>query len=193
MAAGDQESLQELLRRLKAGDVVAAEKIFVAFEPYLRQLVRRKLSVKLRTKFDSIDVVQSVWGDLVKGFQAAQWGFNDVEMLRSFLIKTTLHRLIDNVRRHQGALTNEQPMVAESQIEDPLAPQGGPGGDIMAEETWKQLLFLCPSQHRELLLLKRQGYTIPEIAFRSGLHEGSVRRVFHDLARRYALHQKDRR
>jgi RNA polymerase sigma-70 factor (ECF subfamily) len=45
----------------------------------------------------------------------------------------------------------------------------------------------CPPAHREILVLKRQGLLLSEIAARTGLHEGSIRRILYDLARRLAV------
>jgi len=56
------DSLDALLAKLNSGDARAAEEAFVAYEPYLRKVVRRLLPARLRTKFDSVDVVQSVCG-----------------------------------------------------------------------------------------------------------------------------------
>ena len=42
-----------------------------------------------------------------------------------------------------------------------------------ADELWHQMLAACPSEHYELLHLKRQGATIAEIAASTGLHEGA--------------------
>lgn len=183
MSSADPDvSLESLLERLKKGDVAAAEQVFLTFEPYLRLLVRRQISADLQAKFDSVDVVQSIWGDLVAGFRAAQWQFADVNRLRAFLIKATLNRFIDRVRQHRQALEHEQPLAAE-----PLScPQPGPVDFVQAEDVWQQLLALCPEQHRELLILKRQGHNLAEIAARTGLHEGSVRRILYDLSRRFA-------
>jgi len=62
------ESLNRLLENLSTGDVQAAEQVFVTYEPYLRKVVRRQLTSRLRAKFDSVDVVQSVMADVVRGF-----------------------------------------------------------------------------------------------------------------------------
>ena len=48
------------------------------------------------------------------------------------------------------------------------------------------MLTLCPVSHRDLLLMRRQGCSLAEIAQRTGLHESSVRRILYDLARRLA-------
>ena len=102
------EALEALLDRLCCGDDAAAERIFRTYEPYLRKVVRRKLPAALRTKFDSLDVVQSIWADLLTGFQAGRWRFTTPEQLRAFLVKVTRNRLIDRVRQEQTSLRLEQ-------------------------------------------------------------------------------------
>ena len=54
------EPLDLLLEQLTSGDTVAAEQVFRAYEPYLRMVVHRRLSPEMRSKFDSLDIVQSV-------------------------------------------------------------------------------------------------------------------------------------
>ncbi len=180
-------ALERLLERLRAGDAAAAEQLFVAFEPYLRLFVRRQLPEDLQAKFDSVDVVQSVWADLIGGFRTAQWDFPDVSRLRAFLLKATRNRFIDKVRRHRAAVEHEQPLPANPGSDYAASPTPSPPDQALARDVWDRLLDLCPSQHRDLLDLKRQGFTLAEIAARTGLHEGSVRRILYDLARRFAV------
>src|SRR5438874_12828273 len=94
------DPVNSLLVRLCAGDLAAAEQVFLAYEPYLRKVVRRHLPARLRTKFDSVDVVQSIWADVIEGFREAGWRFTDAAQLRAFLIKATRNRFIDRVRRN---------------------------------------------------------------------------------------------
>ncbi|HZY85770.1 MAG TPA: helix-turn-helix domain-containing protein, partial [Gemmataceae bacterium] len=63
------EPLHTLLERLCRGDDQAAEQVFRTYEPYLRKVVRRQLPTRLRSKFDSLDIVQSVWADVLDGFR----------------------------------------------------------------------------------------------------------------------------
>ena len=67
------EPLDILLAKIRAGDFQAAEHVFGAYEPQLRLIVRRQLSRRLRAKFDSIDVVQSVWARVLADFRANGW------------------------------------------------------------------------------------------------------------------------
>jgi len=179
-----EQSLEQLLEQLNGGDYAAAERIFVAYESYLRLIVRRQISAALRAKFDSVDIVQSVWVDLLAGFRQAGWRFSDPAQLRAFLIRTTRNRFIDRLRQHQHSLDREQPL-ADMEGEAPCSPDAAPSEEVQARELWARLLLLCPPDHRELLRLKQQGFSLAEIAERTGLHPGSIRRILADLARRY--------
>ncbi len=96
------DPLNDLLARLTSGDEDAAEQVFRTYEPYLRMMVRRRLSPTLRVKFDSMDVVQSIWADALQGFREAGWRFQDRNHLRAFLARLTYNRFIDNCRRHRA-------------------------------------------------------------------------------------------
>jgi RNA polymerase sigma-70 factor (ECF subfamily) len=153
--------------------------------------VRRQLSPGLRAKFDSLDVVQSVWAHLLGGFREAGWRFADTAHLRAFLIQLTRHRFIDQLRRHRRALEREEPL-AEGELEDMLLSADPPPGDVLqADELWEELLDLCPPAHREVLRLKRDGALTAEVAARTGLHEGSVRRILNALSQRLARQRED--
>src|SRR5262245_13454678 len=97
-------TIHHLLEKLAQGDEAAAEEIFRTYEPYLRLVVRRQLSVALRAKFDSADVVQSVWADLLHRFRQARYSFPDAEHLRAFLVRATRNRFLDHLRRHLNEL-----------------------------------------------------------------------------------------
>src|SRR6476661_251065 len=95
------ESLDQLLEKLNLGDPAAAERAFVQYEPYLRKVVRRLLPASLRSKFDSMDVVQSVYGDVLVAFREGGMRFYTVAQLRAFLIRATRNRFIDRLRQHR--------------------------------------------------------------------------------------------
>ena len=52
--------IDALLAKLTSGDAVAAEQVFLAYEPYLRKIVRRRLPLKLRAKMIATGVVYRV-------------------------------------------------------------------------------------------------------------------------------------
>jgi RNA polymerase sigma factor (sigma-70 family) len=183
------DPLDTLLDKLCTGDDAAAEQVFRAYEPYLRIVVRRMLPLQMRSKFDSIDVVQSVWADVLRGFRDGGWRFNSSAQLRAFLVKVTRNRFIDRARQNRAAVEHQQSFEASRAEETVPADTDAPSEVAQADELWERMLTLCPPQHRELLRLKRQGCSLAEIAAQTGLHESSVRRILYDLARRLAAQQ----
>jgi len=181
------EPLDLLLQGLAGGDREAAERAFTRYEPYLRVVVRRHLPEGLRPKFDSADVVQSVWACVLRGLRESGWHFTTAEQLRAFLVLVTRHRLTDRYRHYRRALDHEQPLDVIPPELLPASAQPRPSELAQADDLWERMLALCPPEHHELLRLKRQGLTLAEIASRTGLHEGSVRRILRQLARQLAF------
>jgi RNA polymerase sigma factor (sigma-70 family) len=179
-------ALENLLSELSSGDAEATQRVFLAYEPYLRMVVRRQLTPALRAKFDSMDIIQSVWADLLSGIQGGYWEFASPQQLRAFLVKVTRNRLIDRVRQQQPSMHFEQRLKGDDLHQLPEAQPNQVQGQLEADEMWQRLLMLCPPQHHGLLELKRRGFCLAEIAARTGLHEGSIRRILYELAARLA-------
>jgi RNA polymerase sigma factor (sigma-70 family) len=184
------QPLESVLDKLCSGDRAAAERVFLEFEPYLRMVVRKKLPSRLRAKFDSVDIVQSIWADLLRGFREAGWRFADEAHLRAFLVRLTRHRFIDRFRRHRTAIARERPLGEITPAEEPRSRLPSPSELVQADELSQQMLALCAPAHREIVRLRLRGLPVAEIANRTGLHIGSVHRVLHDLACRVAVERQ---
>jgi RNA polymerase sigma-70 factor (ECF subfamily) len=178
------EGLEELLERLRLGDLEAIARLVAQLEPELRQVVRRRLSPRLRTKFDSTDVVQSVWVRMLHEAQNDNNRFASAAHLQNFLARVTLNCLTDRLRHFRNPLKEEQPLADDTL--PPPAPDPRPSEIAQAAELWDQMLALSAPEHHELLRLKRQGLTLSAIAQRTGYHEDSIRRIVRQLARRLA-------
>ena len=185
-ANSDPNSLDTLLVKLATGDDSAAERVFRDYEPLLRAMVRRRLTASLRTKFDSMDVVQSVWADLLEAYRTKGWQFTDRGHLRAFLAKVTYNHFFLHCRRNRPALQRERPMPDRESPALPESRQPRPSQIAQADELWERIVDRCSPSHLEILRLKRQGLPLDEIAERAGMHEGSVRRILYELARRLA-------
>jgi len=180
------EPLEPLLEKLNRGDMEAVEQILMVYEPYLRMVVRRYLPGRLRAKFDSVDVVQSVWVHVLHGLRASRWHFLDKPRLRAFLVRVTRHRLTSRLRHYHTALQREQPGETDLEVL-PASAQPRPSEVAQANELWEKMLALCPPKHHTLLRLRRAGMPLGEVASRTGMHEGSVRRILRRLASQFVL------
>ena len=70
----------------------------------------------------------------------------------------------------------EQSLAVMTPEELPKAHEPRPSEVARGHELWKRMLEECSPAHREILILKRQGLLLTEIATRTGMHEGSIRR-----------------
>ncbi len=184
------EPLDTLLMKLSSGDALSAEQVFLAYEPYLRKIVRRRLPIKLRAKFDSTDIVQSIWVDLLRDVRDGELHFTDANHLRAFLIRVTCNRFNDRFRRNRLALEKERPLTGAEGDIFAASRQPTPSAIVQAEDLWEQMLALCPPAHQDLLRLRREGVPLADIAARTGLHPGSVRRILRELARKLAFKRR---
>ena len=178
--------LESLLERLNAGDETAVTELFERHTSYLRAVVRRQLSGRLRARFDSSDVVQSVWADMVRGVRERSWRFETAEQLRHFLATVTRNRFLNAVRHHRRSLDAEAPPQADELDRLPACGCPRPSEVAQADDLWRHLLQTCPPEYRPLLQLRRDGLSPEEVAHRVGMHPGSVRRILSELARRLA-------
>ena len=180
------EADDDLLARLARGDTDAAERLFDAYAPFLRAVVRCHLSDPVRAKLDSTDVVQSVWVQVVRQLGRDGLQVRDENQLKGLLATIARRRLVTRIRKHARSQGGAQPESAGlEEVTDPRNPR--PSEVAQANDLWAKLLDLCPPDHHDVLMLKREGLPLAEIAARTGLHEGSVRRILRRLSRDLAM------
>ena len=149
-------------------------------------IVRRRLTPSLRSKFDSIDIVQSVWSHILEDFHEEGWRFQDRDHLRAFLARSTYNRFIDHCRRHRREIQLQQPQGDQGTLDWPDTSEPRPSEVAQAGDVWDSLMKTCNPNHRVILELKRRGASLAEVAAETGMHPSSVRRILYDLARRLA-------
>jgi RNA polymerase sigma factor (sigma-70 family) len=186
--------LDHLLTQLNSGDTAAAELVFRTYEPSLRILVRRELRSALRAKFDSMDVVQAVWTDIIEGVHDRGWHFTDRDHLQAFLVRLAKNRFIDLCRKYREAVRREEPLSDQAAALAVVSDAPRPSELAQRNELWDRLMALCPPTHHELLRLKLKGMTLAQIGAETGMHPNSVRRILFELAHRLATadHRSDR-
>jgi RNA polymerase sigma-70 factor (ECF subfamily) len=184
------EYVDDLLKQLSSGESEALEALFEVYTPYLRSLVRRQLSVHLQAKFDSADVIQSVWVQLMNRLGTDGWHVNDKEHLRALLITITRRRLFNRSRRFSSGPERWEEGCDDEYASTPDPHRDSPSEAAQANDLWAKMLRLTPRDHHPVLILKRKGLPLAEIAAKTGLHEGSVRRIIRRLSRELTIHEE---
>ena len=100
MSVGDrpprgESELSDFLQRIQTGDETAARELLQRYEPEVRLVVRRQLPRLLRSRFDSLDFLQSVWGSFFRRMRDAPTEFEDSRHLVAFLARAAKNKVID--------------------------------------------------------------------------------------------------
>jgi RNA polymerase sigma-70 factor (ECF subfamily) len=180
---GDGTGIDSVLARLGRGDVSAAGQLHTAYAAYVRAVVRRRLAPHLRAEFDSADVAQSVWAQVVRRIGSGLQVNTEAE-LRALLAVIARRRLATRARApaHPAERVGDSALAAV-----PARHQSTPSQVAHATDLWDRMLFLCAPEHRDVLRLRRDGLPLAEIASRTGFHEGTVRRILRHLFRALAV------
>ena len=169
-----------------AGSEEAAQELFRDYEPYLLQVIRKRLGKNLRPKFDSLDFAQDVWGSFFRE-DFEQRVFKTPGEFMAFLAKLAHNKVVEAGRRRLKAPGNVTAPVGS--IDDSVtfdkeqlvARQPTPSQVCSNEEQWTRFLRSQPLVYRRIYILLRDGKTQLEIAEELNLHEKTVNRVVNRL------------
>jgi len=193
MAVGDsaQEGADDIatfLERVRAGDEQAARELLTRYEAEVRLVVRRQLPRLLRSRFDSLDFLQSVWGSFFRKVRSGPTEFEDSRHLVAFLARAAKNKVIDEYRRaasRKNDMHREEPLWGEGgRPKDVAGRNDTPSEVAQAHEVFDMLQSLLPEERRTILELKAEGLTSRDIGERLGLSERTVQRVIEDLRRK---------
>lgn len=188
--AGD-EGIAAFLRRIKDGDEEAARELLARYEAEVRLVVRRQLPRLLRSRFDSVDFLQSVWGDFFQKVRGGGTEFEDSRHLVAFLARAAKNKVIDEYRRagsRKGDMHREEPIWTDAGRPRDLPDEAESASQLFqARETLDRLMELVPEDRRRVLELKAAGLSSREIGERLGISERTVQRFVEELRRRAGL------
>ena len=180
-------NIRELIARIQSGDEEAARELLTRYEAKVRMVVRRQLPRLLRSRFDSLDFLQSVWGSFFHRIRTGPSDLEEERNLIAFLAWAARNKVIDEYRR---AATQKQDINREAplRLDGDLAAAGEtPSQVAQARETYGRLHDLLPEDRRIILELKAAGFSSKEIGDRIGISERTVQRILEDLKNRAGI------
>ncbi|WP_406697485.1 sigma-70 family RNA polymerase sigma factor [Singulisphaera sp. Ch08] len=184
----EEGDIPEFLARIQAGDESAARELLTRYEAEVRLVVRRQLPRLLRSRFDSLDFLQSVWGSFFRRVRTGPAEFEDSRHLVAFLARAAKNKVIDEYRRaasRKQDMHREEPLWVEgSRPKDLASDIDSPSEVAQAREVYSRLRDLVPEDRRNVVELKAEGLSSKDIGLRLGISERTVQRVLEDLRRR---------
>ena len=184
MAVLPTDSFDEVLRRLRAGDEEAAAEIFRRFGNRLVGLARSRLDSQVRGKMDPEDVLQSVLRSFFVRQADGQFDLGDWDDLWSLLVRITVRkcgRRVAAFRAERRDVRREvRPDIADPTTRcgwEAMAQDPSPEEVVCLTDMLESLMRGLNATQREILRLRLQGCTVPEISDRVGRTERTVHRV----------------
>ena len=184
------DDFDNLLHRVKAGDQDAAKRFLAEFESEVRLMIRHRLPRQLRTQFDSMDFVQQVWASFFIGLNESPRHFENTRHLKGFLAGIARNKVLQEHRRRTMSakfrIEKEEPLYVRrgEQIvpRELIGDEPTPSEHAQASERYRLLTDGRTPREVEVISLRRQGWTLAEIAAKTSLNERTIRRII-DAAR----------
>src|SRR5947209_18040885 len=141
MMAKTNEEFDVLMQQVMNGSETAAQQLFNDYEFTLLNAIRRRLSRRIRLKFDSMDFVQDVWASFFAE-RADKRVFRSADDLVGFLTRVAENKVVDALRQHEQTLKHG--VEPEESLDDStrfdkgtlVGEQPTPSQVMMTHEEW---------------------------------------------------------
>ena len=175
-----EDNFRALIEAVQAGSEDAVWELIETYEPHIRRVVRRRMNRQLQAKFDTMDFVQMVWKSFF--FRPVHLcSFNGSSHFLAYLTKMAMNK-VDTEHRRRFDTKKYDVNKEEAMDDDHLAAPGeSPSQIVMVRDHWDAVLGKLPPHHREVVRLRLEGFTHPQIAKRLQLNERTTRRILSDI------------
>jgi RNA polymerase sigma factor (sigma-70 family) len=121
----DNATFVQLIQRVRAGEMRAAEELVRSFEPTVRRAIRvRMVNPALRRAVDSVDICQSVMGSFFVRAALGQYELDSPEQLAGLLIKLARNKVASAARREHAGQRDNRRLQADGSAVERLAGSG---------------------------------------------------------------------
>ncbi|TWT66257.1 RNA polymerase sigma factor [Posidoniimonas polymericola] len=168
-----------LIRRFRAGEEDAATALYSRYALKLQRLADRNTGSDLATRFDSDDVVQSVFRTFFRRVQGGEYDLPDGEELWRLLLVLGLNKIRKLAAYHRAQRRNVgSTQQAETSQMNLLPGLENPDLAIASlEEVIDEVTASLPPIHRQIVRLRIEGYKQSEIAATTQRTERTIERV----------------
>jgi RNA polymerase sigma-70 factor (ECF subfamily) len=187
----EEETFQDLIRRVRAGDEGAAAELVRRYEPTIRRVARVRLAdTRLRRAFDSMDICQSVFGSFFVRTALGEYDLETPEQLLGLLVRMSQNKVLAHVR-DAGAARRDYRRVQEGSTEEPrwVSADPSPSQQVSARELLHEFRKRLSEEERQLAEQRAAGHGWAQIAAERGDSPEALRkqlaraveRVAHEL------------
>lgn len=154
--------MEKLIKRAQDGDPEATAALYLLYEDELIEEVRRKLGSALRNRMDSVDLVQSLWVDVLQDFK--KFEYRGPDSFHRWLTACLSNKIQEKARYYRAAKRDPKKAV-RIRSEDtqsvgvplPAAPDPTPSHEAIDRESIERLMRILDGfddLQRKILILR---------------------------------------
>lgn len=154
----------------------------------LASFIRRQISPRMRSQYETFDFQQAVWQSLLEDLDRLG-SFDTEEQMKTHLFRIAKSKVIDAFRHLVKRQTNEVPNSSilregESTYDPDAVPSADPTPSYVAgsREEYDRLIDRLPDKYRPIIPMLNDGHNFTEVANQIGVSERTIRRLFSGLA-----------
>ena len=173
-----------LVESVRSGDDAAAEELYRRYAERLRRAVAVRHSRDYAARFDTEDILQSVFLRFFTGVRADAIAVPLEGELWGLLFVLALNK-VEDLRAHHRA--SKRSVYRTTGVEaGESAAGGGAGAAPLTRLIVEEFLATLPGPDREVVTLRLAGHSVAEIATRTGRPLRTVERALHATRDRLA-------
>ena len=167
--APEPRSVSRWIHELKSGDDAAATQLWERYYRELVQLAEKCLGTSSRRVMDGEDVVVDAFDSFVKSAQAGRFpDLNDRDDMWALLITITSNKALDQIRflyrEKRGPQTRGDSVISDTAMPPAISHEPTPQDAVELTEFMHSFLERLNEKHRDVFLMKLEGFTNIEIA-----------------------------
>jgi RNA polymerase sigma factor (sigma-70 family) len=174
----DVPPIDELIRRVRAGDQDAAAELVKRYEPAIRRAVRFRLAdARLGTLLDSMDICQSVLGSFFVRVATGQYKLETPEQLMKLLTTMARNKLISQARKQHAQRRDTRRIASTDQNEGRfISASESPSNQVAVRDLLQEVQRRLSPEERRILELRNEGQDWASIASELGGSAEALRR-----------------
>lgn len=179
------DEFSQLIEACRLRDSAATSELVRRYLPHVRAAVRRKLSVALRGRFDTVDFAQDVW------FSFFRVAIDRTDLLTegaliAYLSEMARLKVFEEFRHQTSQKIGISRDISKPGMGKYAGREPTPSAAAMADDEWERLTAGLSERERAMLLMLREGHTHAEIAAKFRMSEKTVQRLVRRLLDRGA-------
>ena len=167
----EQDLFADFIRRVRAGDELAAEELLRKFEPIVRRELRLNMTDRrMGRSVDSMDICQSIWSSFFLRAATGQFDLDTPNHLVKLLMSMVKHKLASQARlQHRQKRDVNRTEPDGSRVGD-LSDQhqDTPSAIVSGQELLIVMEGKLSSEERQIAELRKQGFSWAEVADQLG-------------------------